>query len=65
MRDTHALYVTAYFKETQTARIHVGQPVTIYVDAYWFVKADTTEATKDACRAALRSTAKSGEVANV
>jgi membrane fusion protein (multidrug efflux system) len=30
----HALYVTANFKETQTARMHAGQPVAIYVDAY-------------------------------
>jgi membrane fusion protein (multidrug efflux system) len=29
----HALYVTAYFKETQTARIHAGQRVAIGIDA--------------------------------
>jgi membrane fusion protein, multidrug efflux system len=29
----HALYVTANFKETQTARMRIGQPVTIEVDA--------------------------------
>jgi membrane fusion protein, multidrug efflux system len=30
----HALYVTANFKETQTARMRPGQPVTIDVDAF-------------------------------
>ena len=29
----HALYVTANFKETQTARMRPGQPVTIHADA--------------------------------
>jgi membrane fusion protein, multidrug efflux system len=30
----HALYVTANFKETQTARMRAGQPATIEVDAF-------------------------------
>jgi membrane fusion protein (multidrug efflux system) len=30
----HALYVTANFKETQTARMRAGQPVAIEVDAF-------------------------------
>jgi membrane fusion protein (multidrug efflux system) len=30
----HALYVTANFKETQTARMRAGQPATIDVDAF-------------------------------
>jgi membrane fusion protein (multidrug efflux system) len=30
----HALYVTANFKETQTARMRAGQPVSIEVDAF-------------------------------
>jgi len=30
----HALYVTANFKETQTGRMHPGQPVRIHVDAF-------------------------------
>jgi membrane fusion protein, multidrug efflux system len=30
----HALYVTANYKETQTGRMKVGQPVTIEVDAF-------------------------------
>jgi membrane fusion protein (multidrug efflux system) len=31
--DTHELYVTANFKETQLRHMHVGQPARVYVDA--------------------------------